>query len=135
MFHLLFVYGTLMSGFSANIFLSDTSFVGYGILYGGKLVHLKEGYPAVVEGNGRVFGEVYQVDYSTLKAIDFFEEFFEDFPSHSLYLRVKKPVKLLPYNDFVDAWVYFLNSSLVSIDYMEILSGNWREFLKKFLMI
>ncbi|WP_456436829.1 gamma-glutamylcyclotransferase family protein [Desulfurobacterium sp.] len=136
MFQLLFVYGTLMSGFSANVFLSDNQFIGYGVLYGARLLHLDEGYPAVVDGDGRVFGELYQVDTLTLKAIDFFEDFFEAFPEKSLYIRTIRPVRLLPYGDFVDAWVYILNSCFIdSKSYIEIPGGNWRDFLKKLLML
>ncbi|WP_297446841.1 gamma-glutamylcyclotransferase family protein [Desulfurobacterium sp.] len=132
MFQLLFVYGTLMSGFSANVFLSDNQFIGYGVLYGARLLHLDEGYPAVVDGDGRVFGELYQVDTLTLKAIDFFEAF----PEKSLYIRTIRPVRLLPYGDFVDAWVYILNPCFIdSKSYIEIPGGNWRDFLKKLLML
>ncbi len=135
MFQLLFVYGSLMSGFSANVFLSDMEFVGYGILYGTKLLYLNKGYPAVIEGKGKVFGEIYRVDSITLKAIDAFEDFFKNLPEKSFYCREKKSVRLLPYRDFLDAWVYFLNPTFLSVEHVEIPSGNWREFIKKFLML
>ncbi|SMO32260.1 Uncharacterized conserved protein YtfP, gamma-glutamylcyclotransferase (GGCT)/AIG2-like family [Balnearium lithotrophicum] len=133
-YQLLFVYGTLMSGFSAHAFLVDSVFVSHGVLYGAKLVHLNDGYPGIIEGEGRVFGEVYRVDDLTLRAIDMFEDFNELFPEESYYIRKKKYVRLIPMSEFVEAWVYFLNPSLLSdLDFTEVPFGNWKEFLKKFL--
>jgi len=133
-YQLLFVYGTLMNGLSAHTFLIDSPFISHGILYGARLVHLRDGFPGVIEGEGTVFGEVYRVDELTLKAIDLFEEFNELFPEESFYIRKLKPVRLIPMNEFVEAWVYFLNPMLVEdLDFTEVPFGNWREFLKKFL--
>ncbi|RUM87165.1 MAG: hypothetical protein DSZ25_03915 [Thermovibrio sp.] len=135
-YQLLFVYGTLMSGLSAHSFLIDSAFISHGILYGARLIHLSEGYPAVVEGEGRVFGEVYRVDDLTLKAIDLFEDFNELFPEESFYIRKMKQVRLIPMNEFVEAWAYFLNPSLVeSLEFTEVPFGNWKEFLKNLLKL
>jgi gamma-glutamylcyclotransferase (GGCT)/AIG2-like uncharacterized protein YtfP len=132
-FQLLFVYGTLMSGFSGHeAFLVDSQFVSHGILYGARLVHLEEGFPGALEGEGQILGEVYRVDEFTLKAIDLYEEFNELFPEKSFYLRKLKPVWLIPMNEWVEAWVYLLNPKLV-IEFTEVPGGNWREFLKKLL--
>jgi gamma-glutamylcyclotransferase (GGCT)/AIG2-like uncharacterized protein YtfP len=136
MFKLLFVYGSLMSGLSAHTFLLDTDFISYGILYGARLIQLKEGYPAVIEGEGRVFGEVYKVDIATLSAIDLFEEFFEEFPEKSTYIRKIKPIKLIPYGEFVDSFVYFLNPEVLEeTDFTDVPFGNWREFVKKLMLL
>ncbi len=136
MFKLLFVYGSLMSGLSAHSFLFDSDFISHGILFGARLIQLRDGYPAVIEGEGKVFGEVYKVDEATLTAIDLFEEFFEGFPERSMYVRKEKPVKLIPYGDFVDSWVYFLNPLMVDeMDFTDIPFGNWREFVKKLMLL
>ena len=133
---LLFVYGTLMSGFSAHVFLFDSEFVAYVVLYGARLLHLEEGYPGVVEGEGAVFGEVYRVDSLTISAVDLFEGLYEDFPERSVYVRVKKPVRLIPFGDFVDAWVYLLNPSFVEeLSFTEVPFGSWREFLKNLIKL
>jgi gamma-glutamylcyclotransferase (GGCT)/AIG2-like uncharacterized protein YtfP len=135
-YELLFVYGTLMSGLSAHTFLFDSEFVAHGILYGAKLLHIEDGYPGVIEGEGEVFGEVYRVDSLTLAAIDLFEEFYEHFPERSLYIRTRKPVRLIPFNDFVDAWVYILNPSAVErLSFTEVPFGNWKEFIKKLMKL
>ena len=135
-YQLLFVYGTLMSGLSAHAFLIDSPFVSHGVLYGARLVHLKDGFPGAIEGEGTVFGEVYRVDDITLRAIDLFEEFNELFPEDSFYIRKLKQIRLIPMNEFVEAWVYVLNPLLIdSLEFTEIPFGNWREFLKNFLKI
>jgi len=132
-FQLLFVYGTLMSGFSGHAaFLVDSQFVSHGILYGARLVHLEEGLPGALEGEGQILGEVYRVDEFTLKAIDLYEEFNELFPEKSFYLRKLKPVWLIPMNEWVEAWVYLLNPKLV-VEFTEVPGGNWRDFIKKLL--
>ncbi|ADY72899.1 AIG2 family protein [Desulfurobacterium thermolithotrophum DSM 11699] len=135
-YELLFVYGTLMSGLSAHTFLFDSEFVGHGILYGAKLLHLEEGYPGVIEGEGEVFGEVYRVDSLTLAAIDLFEEFYKSFPERSFYLRIRKPIRLIQFNDFVDAWVYVLNPLIIkNLSFTEVPFGNWKEFIKKLMKL
>jgi len=132
-FQLLFVYGTLMSGFSGHAaFLVDSQFISHGILYGARLVHLEEGFPGALEGEGQILGEVYRVDEFTLKAIDLYEEFNEPFPEKSFYLRKLKPVWLIPMNEWVEAWVYLLNPKLV-VEFTEVPGGNWRDFIKKLL--
>ena len=129
---LLFVYGTLMSGFSAHTLLKDAHFVAHGVLYGAKLLHVEDKFPAVIDGEGKVFGEVYRVETFTLKAVDIFEGFYEEFPENSFYLREKRPIRLIPYGDFVEAWVYILNPRfLSSLKFTEIPFGSWREFVSK----
>ena len=127
---LLFAYGTLMVGFSAHAFLIDAQFISHGILYGARLVHLPEGFPGAIEGEGEILGEVYRVDEETLRAIDRYEEYYEDSPEKSLFIRKLKPVRLIPMDEWVEAWVYLLNPSLVK-EFTEVPLGNWREFIKK----
>jgi len=56
---LLFVYGSLRAGGSANGLLSDCRFVGTAAVPG--LVILAEGYPVLSLGPGWVHGELYQL--------------------------------------------------------------------------
>ncbi len=135
-YDLLFVYGTLMSGLSAHAFLLDSEFVSHGVVYGVKLLHFEEGFPGAVEGEGEVVGEVYRVDALTIAAIDAFEEFYEGFPEKSFYIRVKKPVRLIPYNEFVEAWIYLLNPRVLNrLSFTEVPFGNWKEFIKKLIKL
>ncbi|WP_456456887.1 gamma-glutamylcyclotransferase family protein [Thermovibrio sp.] len=131
-YELLFVYGTLMSGFSAHAFLMDSQFISHGILYGARLIHLPQGFPGALEGEGEVIGEVYRVDSLTLKAIDAYEDYNEEFENESLFIRKLKPIKLIPLNEWVEAWVYIFNEKLLE-EFTEIPLGNWREFIEKLL--
>ncbi len=132
MFQLLFTYGMLMDGLSGHTFLLDSEFLGYGILYGIRLVQLNDGYPAVLDGESSISGEVYRVDDQTIDAIDYFEGFNPKAPEESLFIRKTKPIRLLPYGDFVDACVYILNAERVR-SFVDIPFYNWREFVKKLL--
>ncbi len=67
-----FVYGTLKRGFYANHFLSEARFLGEGIIEGYEMYDLGS-FPAIVEGKGKVKGEVYEVDRKTLNTLDFYE--------------------------------------------------------------
>ncbi len=131
-YELLFVYGTLMSGFSAHAFLMDSQFISHGILYGARLIHLPQGFPGALEGEGEVIGEVYRVDSLTLKAIDAYEDYNEEFENESLFIRKLKPIKLIPLNEWVEAWVSIFNEKLPE-EVTEIPLGNWREFIEKLL--
>ncbi len=131
-YELLFVYGTLMSGFSAHAFLMDSQFISHGILYGARLIHLPQGFPGALEGEGKIVGEVYRVDRLTLKAIDLYEDYNEELTEESLFIRKLKPVKLIPLNEWIEAWVYIFNKELLE-EFTEIPLGNWREFIEKLL--
>ncbi|WP_457680737.1 gamma-glutamylcyclotransferase family protein [Thermovibrio sp.] len=126
-FPLLFVYGKFMSGFSAHAFLFDAQFISHGILYGAKLLHLKDGIPGAVEGEGKVLGEVYRVDEITLEAIELYTEI-----NDNLFIKKRKPILLIPLNEWVEAWVFLLNPNRLS-EYVELPFGSWREFIKNLL--
>jgi gamma-glutamylcyclotransferase (GGCT)/AIG2-like uncharacterized protein YtfP len=57
---LLFAYGTLMKGLSRHRFLAGASFEGRGEV-DGVLLSLGS-YPGLVQGTGRVYGELYRLD-------------------------------------------------------------------------
>ena len=71
--HKLFVYGTLKSGQSNHeTFLSGLK--GQFALVKGFTLYQGPGYPLAARGEGTVQGELYEVDESTLQAIDAFED-------------------------------------------------------------
>lgn len=69
----LFVYGTLMSGFDLNGFLTsdegrkvrDAELDGFDLY-----VVLGEGYPYIIHGKGRVKGEVWEIPRGRFRTID-----------------------------------------------------------------
>ena len=80
-----FVYGTLLQGEMRNPVLDGSRCLGPA-LASGKLVDLGR-YPALLEGDGNVVGEVYEVNRLTLEQLDRIEGFDQRRPLASLYRR------------------------------------------------
>lgn len=89
------VYGSLLTGFThherllASHVLSSTK-----ARVKGSLFHLVEkGYPALVDGNGWVYGELLEVDdiCRVLPALDAYEEYVAEDPSNE-YMRILSAV-------------------------------------------
>lgn len=73
----LFVYGSLRMGlYNYELYLKGKSrFLGYGYVIG-ELYSLKErSYPALLPGNSRILGEIYEVDEAAARAVDALEEY------------------------------------------------------------
>ena len=141
----LFVYGTLrreerrlvkpnrldIPAFRRNAYietgniLDDAPFVGFattsGILF--DVGH----YPAMIQGDRSVFGEVYQIHPEGLRMIDLLEGFDKDHPEKSHYLRKETEV-LLKGTKRIRSHAYFYNEEIK--DLPRILSGDYFEYLK-----
>ena len=67
----MFVYGTLLSGQGNNRFLTGSNLLGESSVKGFNMVSLGA-FPACIpsDGDGVVFGEVWEVDKDTLSNID-----------------------------------------------------------------
>lgn len=129
---LLFVYGTLLSGFTntfRQLMESQTSFLSKGTIQG-RLYDLGN-YPGLVlsnEPNAIVFGEVYQVHQESLiKELDLYENYRHNDAS-SLYLRSVQTIVL---NDeqSVEAMVYTYNKSVDNA--IRIIDGDYHTYLAK----
>jgi gamma-glutamylcyclotransferase (GGCT)/AIG2-like uncharacterized protein YtfP len=82
-----FVYGTLRKGDSRFGVLDDSKCIAkVAHADGFEMLHLG-GFPGIVPGNGRIVGEVYEIDEDTLARLDSIEGYREDDPKHSLYIR------------------------------------------------
>lgn len=79
-----FVYGSLREGhYNYDKYLKDKSkFISYGYVKGD--LYTIEGviYPALIEGEGKVIGEIYEVSEEVSKAIDELESYVKDDPSN-----------------------------------------------------
>lgn len=102
----LFVYGSLMKNQSNHdYYLADTKFLTDVTLSGYEIYDLGC-YPGIIEGNGKVYGELYEVTDEELKRVDRLEG------EGNLYIR--KLVKVsLANNEIVEAWCYVYNHSVV----------------------
>lgn len=127
-----FVYGTLMEGFG-NYRCYLASRVS-GIAKGntaGLLYHLPEGYPALVRGDKRVWGEVMVLtDASALKKMDQLEGYVEGRASN-LYERERR-IAVLENGEAVECWAYIYGDPGYAWGSgIEIPDGDWRKFMER----
>jgi gamma-glutamylcyclotransferase (GGCT)/AIG2-like uncharacterized protein YtfP len=81
------VYGTLRQGDSRGGVLANCECVAPEAYLDGFLMLHLGGFPGIIPGEGRVRGEVYEIDEAVLKSLDAIEGYRESSPRHSLYLR------------------------------------------------
>ncbi|MEO1941579.1 MAG: gamma-glutamylcyclotransferase family protein [Campylobacterales bacterium] len=110
----LFVYGSLKRGKPLHFYLSRAQFLGVGVTeerY--PLILAEEGwYPYLLDfpGKGyRVTGELYSIDYPTLKLIDQVEEYPKYYIRKKIYIEMEKPApnSSLKKGEKVEALCYF----------------------------
>ena len=118
-----FVYGTLLKGMSRSHSLSTSRFEGFGVIRG-SLYDLGS-YPGIVDFDGSVYGEIYDIDSSTLVALDHIEGYDINYPESSLYSRKEVNVTLLNDGSRLRAYTYFYNASSLD-EYHHISSGDYR---------
>ncbi len=85
-----FVYGTLMKGMSRAHKLVNSDCMGMAIM----TVELFDlgSFPALLPGDGTVFGELYEVTEEALQSLGWVESYDENAPDDSLYLRLPATV-------------------------------------------
>ncbi|NLU26868.1 MAG: gamma-glutamylcyclotransferase [Hungateiclostridium thermocellum] len=124
-----FVYGTLMKGFwNHKRYLEGkisrvTPAKTHGLLY-----HLPEGYPALLEGDGIVFGEIMEpVDKNLLKSLDRLEGYSER-RRNNLYVRAKKKVFTENGEELV-CWIYiYTDEKYAKENGVQVTDGDWRKW-------
>jgi len=111
---LLFVYGTLMRGYShpmARLLAANADFLGEASCRG-RLYKVKH-YPGLVlsdEASDVVFGELYRLRAAEalLREFDIYEACGESFPEPTQYVRQRLPVTLAG-GSVIEAWTYLYN--------------------------
>lgn len=105
----IFVYGTLMTGLeNHDRYLKSWVKTIVSATTRGELFHLPEGYPALVDGDGTVRGELMIIPH--LKEIIFNLDELEDYYGEgmdNLYRRVTVPVEIEKTGLSTEAYVYF----------------------------
>lgn len=120
---LVFTYGSLKDGYHNDRFLEDAEYVGVGFIDSHSMYSVGS-FPAVVEGNGVVYGEVYKVDDDIVKGMDYLEGYNEE-ADDGIYLRRDIEVNLLGEEELVNTEYYIWNrdtNRLISVPY-----GVWSE--------
>jgi len=128
-----FVYGTLMKDCgNYKRYLKDrisriTPGYTEGLLY-----HLPEGYPALLEGDGIVKGEIMEeVDEKLLRTLDRLEDYAEG-GKNNLYERKIKTV-FTAAGERLDCWVYVFSDEKYAMQYgVFIPDGDWRNFIRQY---
>jgi|BEDMetMinimDraft_2_1075160.scaffolds.fasta_scaffold00135_3 Uncharacterized conserved protein len=124
----LFVYGLLRYGFNLHRYLKNSRFVGKAFAEGFVMYEL-ENYPAILKGNGTVYGEVYEIYEDDLRIIDEVEGYRGE--DDDLYSREAITV----YFDYTKQYsmngvfVYIYNQKIGR--YRIIESGDYAKFLNK----
>lgn len=110
--HLVFVYGTLKRGQLNHKLLYPIQPI-FGVAQGFD-IHAGPQFPFAIKGQGRIKGEVYEVDDKTLALLDK----LEGVPT--LYQRVK--AKVITYKGDLECWIYV---SDLAKQHPIIASGEW----------
>lgn len=104
------VYGTLRRGGGNHRLLQNESLVGHTSVPGFDMLQVSMSFPGVVDGDGNVVVEVWEVSKEAFARLDI----LEGYPN--LYTR-----RLIP-TEFGDAWIYIWNGPNNGA---KIQSGDW----------
>lgn len=133
----LFVYGSLMQGFfNYNKALMGKIHSSVPARVQGNLYHLqKDGYPALVPGDGWVFGELIELKNfkETIVHLDQIENYRIGNKDNE-YERLMTLVEVIDTGTKEQAYVYWYNLSLDTEDksVISIKDGNWRNFMMQY---
>ncbi|WP_366924687.1 gamma-glutamylcyclotransferase [Metallumcola ferriviriculae] len=130
-----FVYGTLMDGFwNYEKHLKPHVIGKWEAWVSGTLYHLREGYPALLEGDNPVYGNLVQCRQfdKAIAILDRLEGYHG--PGHTnLYERITKAV-FLHDGEVFEAFTYVYSPArLHEVEKFGILipSGSWREYIEE----
>jgi gamma-glutamylcyclotransferase (GGCT)/AIG2-like uncharacterized protein YtfP len=101
----LFVYGTLRRGMSNAVYLRDAKLIAAKAWTEGKLFDTGNGYPGLVPGKGKVYGEIYRIDKMQLKLMDELEDYYG--PGHPQNMYERKVARIATDRGFVWAYLYY----------------------------
>ncbi|MFA8301039.1 MAG: gamma-glutamylcyclotransferase [Hyphomicrobiales bacterium] len=131
----LFIYGTLLSGIPnrmEHIISNHCEIISRAYVYG--YLYDINSYPGIKlsnDSNRKIWGEILKVDtYKTLKILDDYEEYGEDWPEPNEYIRKKTNVTIQANNteQAIETWIYEYN---MPTDNLMLIENNcYREYLK-----
>ncbi|MGI5909790.1 MAG: gamma-glutamylcyclotransferase family protein [Sphaerochaetaceae bacterium] len=133
----IWVYGSLMEGF----FNYEKALVGKVVsrarsrVKGSVFHQLDKGYPALVPGEGWVYGELLELaDFNgTLPVLDEIEEYYGPGDRRNEYDRLLTPVFLCESEKWTEAHVYWYGRKDLGTQEnpaVPVPSGDWRTFME-----
>lgn len=136
--HNIFVYGSLREGFdNYNKYLKGkVSNIRPGIVQG-QLFHIADrGYPALLEGNNDVYGEIMTITKNykdVLQTLDELECFYGEGIISNEYNRKKVEVLNITTGEKEQLPVYFFNTNNPEIEGLQFIfipDGDWKNYIK-----
>ena len=136
-----FVYGTLMQGFGNHRVMEEAQgkFITKAFIRDKDIFFVSLGsFPAVIDGKGIVFGEIYEIpdekiktwrgDLYPIKVLDSLEG-YNSKTRNGMYLR-KRAVAVTPKGEKIWVSYYYWNGEVNA--QMKIKHGDWGKAVKKF---
>lgn len=112
-----FVYGSLMKGYWNHKYLENSDFIGYATLDGYGIYHVSS-FPGIVPRMDHyVLGEVYNVNESTMRALDILED------EGDMYVRKEETVRVGDKN--IKCFVYVWNRE-IKPGFKKVESKPWK---------
>lgn len=133
----IFVYGSLLEDFfNYNKYLKGKVLKRSYARTKGKLFHqIDKGYPAMIEGDDFVYGELLEIDDwdNTVIELDKLENFYGEDNANNEYNRVLLQIEQLEDSSVISSFVYMYNCKDKQVLEKEkyIPYGNWRTFMKR----
>jgi len=124
----LFVYGTLMKKCPknqwSNFLQENAKYLGEGWTSG--VLYQIDFYPGLIRGHEKVYGEIYQLNNALeiFFKLDTYEGYNSEKLDESLYLRKNTQVYSLIKCEYISAFTYFYNQSIVNLERIE--SGKFK---------
>ncbi len=130
-----FVYGTLRTGlYNYELYLKNNStFVDYGYVKGTLYSLTDRTYPALIDGENLILGEIFEVSTQTLARLDELESYIEGNPNNE-YNKIKVPIYNIDgtqidlldvyfYNDTNEQYRKLLNEVIAQNDYVKYIKS------------
>lgn len=119
--HKLFVYGTLKKGYGNHYHIEGAELIDDGHIIGYDMLSFGA-FPGAIEGEGKVYGQVYKIDDEMLQSCDYLEGYRADKPEHSMYIRTVVDCHMRDDESVEKAFVYLWNGPAT---YPKVEGGKW----------
>ncbi|SCY96977.1 gamma-glutamylcyclotransferase family protein [Alkaliphilus peptidifermentans] len=131
----LFVYGSLMENFyNYNRYLKGKVLTRNHVRTRGALYHLiDKGYPAMIEGNDFIYGELIEVEDwgNTLRDLDTLENYYGERNINNEYNRVLIEVETIKGEHKGSAYTYKYSKQIKdTFNALYIPYGDWRRYMQ-----